>query len=115
MYEFNILGTNVDNYTAEAMLYHQKFRVAPNKIIGWKRLVGQEVPVDAYSNLIQISGASNWNAAVSNLVDQSGAAVLGSPASASVTARKLEQIVYGPQTPQATQHALDLWIPLIFW
>ena len=102
----------MDNYTAEAMLFHEKYRVAPNKRTGWKRLVGQEVEVDAYSNLLAVKGSSNWPAQVANLLDVNGAAVVGAPVSAAATARVLTKVVSGPQTPQATQPALNLWVPL---
>lgn len=110
--KFEVNGNPLDNYTAEAMLFYQKFRVQPNKIVGWKRLVGQEVPVDMYTDLVSISGASSWGAPITNLVDQSGAAVPAAPTTGSVTARQLVSMVYGPQTPQATQPALEMWIPL---
>lgn len=101
-----------DEYTAEAMLFHQKFRVAPNKATGWKRLVGQEVPIDGYSSLASVAGASVWPAAVAGRLDVNGNAAVGAPVSAPTTARKLVQVVNGPQTPKAVQPALDLWVPL---
>ena len=94
------------------MLFHQKFRVAPNKMTGWKRLVGQEVPVEGYSGLSAIAGASNWPAALANRLDVNGNAAVGAPTSAASTARQLQYVVNGPQTPKAVQPALDLWIPL---
>ncbi len=97
------------------MMYHQKFRVAPGKLTGWKRLVGQEVPRDAYSDLIAVSGTSNYGAQIVNLLDVNGLPVQGSPLNASVNCKRLTQVVDGPQTQKATQPALDLWIPLIFW
>lgn len=97
------------------MMYHQKFRVAPGKLTGWKRLVGQEVPQDAYSDLIAVSGTSNYGSQIVGLTDINGDAVYGSPANASMNCRRLTQIVNGAQTAKATQPALDLWIPLIFW
>lgn len=111
--KFEVNGNPLDEYTAEAYMYHQKFRVGPHKMTGWKRLIGQELPVEAYSDLLSVAGSSN--SATAGLVDQNGAAVSGWPAAAAVTARKLSQVVSGPQTPKATQPALDLWIPLIFW
>lgn len=113
--KFDVNGNPLDEYTSEAMMFHRKFRIAPNKMIGWKRLVGQEVPVDAYSDLLTMSGTSRYPAAVANIADVNGAAVTGAPTNASITARKCVQIVSGPQTPKATQPALDMWIPLIFW
>lgn len=105
----------MDEYTAEAMMYHQKFRVGPHKMTGWKRLVGQEVPVEAYSDLIAISSASHFPSIVAGLKDVDNVAASGAPVSSSVTARKVMQVVSGPQTPKRTQPALDMWIPLIFW
>ncbi len=102
----------LDDYVSEAYIYHQKFRIAPNKMTGWKRLVGQEVPLDAYSDLMSINGTSNFAAVAVDLEDVNGDAAAGATVSATQTARRLTQIVNGPQTPKATQPALDLWIPL---
>lgn len=93
-------------------MYHQKFRVIPGKMTGWMRLVGQEVAVDAYSDLLSVGSASNFPAAHSNLTDVNGATVTTASVSASTTARRLARVVFGPQTPQATQPAQDWWIPL---
>ena len=113
--KFEVNGNPLDEYTSEAMMYHQKFRVAPGKQTGWKRLVGQEVPVEAYSDLIAISGSSNYGSQIVGLTDVNGAAATGSPTAAVNTCRRLTSVVNGPQTPKATQPALDLWVPLIFW
>jgi len=113
--KFEVNGNPLDEYTAEAYIFHQKFKITPNKQTGWKRLVGQEIPIDAYSDLVSISGASNYPVADVNLLDVNGDAVPSAPTSASQTARRLTQIVNGPQTPQATQPMLHMWIPLIFW
>lgn len=102
----------MDEYTAEAMFFHQKFRVAPGKQTGWKRLVGQEVPIEGVTGLASVAGASTWSAAVTNLLDVNGNAAVGAPATAGQTARKLVSVVNGPQTPKAVQPALDLWVPL---
>ena len=124
--KFEVNGNPLDEYTAEAMLFHQKFRVAPNKLIGWKRLVGQEVPVEGYSDLISVAGTSKWpnlpnpapvnaNSGPLDLLDQNGGAVVGTPVSSATTARRLILVVSGPQTPKLVQPAIDLWVPLIFW
>lgn len=110
--KFEVNGNPLDEYTAEAMMYHQKFKVAPHKMTGWKRLVGQEVPVEAYTDLSSIAGASAFPAAAANLLDVNGAAASGASVNQSVTARKLVQVVSGPQTPKLTQPALDMWVPL---
>jgi hypothetical protein len=108
------------------MFFHRKFRLAPNKVTGWKRLVGQEVPVEAYTDLESfapyqplagpaVQGAGPWNAVNLNLQSATGAGVVAAPVSPAITARKLMSVVSGYQTPQFQQPALDLWIPLIFW
>lgn len=112
---FDVNGNPLDDYTPEAYMFKQKFEIAPHKATGWKRLMGQEVPVEAYTDLVSVAGASAYPANVSNLLDVNGAAATGAATSATITARKLLQVVNGAQTPKATQPALDLWIPLIFW
>lgn len=107
------LTNPLDEYGSESYMFHQKFQVAPNKMTGWKRLVGQEVPIEAYSDILSVAGAGS--SAIADLEDVNGDAAAGAPVSASQTARRLSQIVNGAQTPKATQPALDLWIPLIFW
>ncbi len=97
------------------MLFHQKFRVQPGKMTGWKRLVGQEVPIEGYTGLASVAGASAWPAGITGLLDINNNAVVGAPVNAATTARKVVQVVNGPQTPKAVQPALDLWVPLIFW
>ena len=136
---FNVNGNPLDSYTANAYVFHQKFRVAPNKLVGWKRLVGQETPVDALSDLMVIGGTSQYSmytsaTGINKTAD--GAVITASPALGSVSldaplptvtptpasmptsggsARKIQQVLCGFQTPQLIQPALDLWIPLIFW
>lgn len=113
--KFEVNGNPLDEYTAEAMLFHQKFRVAPHKLTGWKRLVGQEVAVEGVTPLAAVAGASTWSPVVTDLLDVNGNAAVGAPTSASMTARKVVSVVNGPQTPKLVQPALDLWIPLLFW
>lgn len=113
--KFEVNGNPLDDYDHLAMIFHDKLKVQPNKRIGWNRLVGQEVPIDAYSDLLAIQGASNWNSSIANLTDLAGNAAAGAPVSSAITARKVVQIVNGYQTPKAQQPVLDLWIPLLFW
>jgi hypothetical protein len=114
--KFEVNGNPLDEYTAEAYMYYQKFRVAPGKQTGWARLVGQEIPLNAVGDLSSVSGASAFPATSSNLVQNvGGAAAPGAPTNASDSARKMFQVLDGPQTPKATQPELDLWVPLLFW
>jgi hypothetical protein len=105
-------GNPLDEYTAEAVFFHRKFRIGDWKLPGWKRLVGQEVPTEAYSDLLTIAGQSIFPAAATDLTDVNGLSAAGGAVSASVNTRELVHIVSGPQTPKAQQPELDLWIPL---
>lgn len=113
--KFEVNGNPLDEYTAEAYIYHQKFKVQPNKLTGWKRLLGQEVATDAWSDILTVAGQTNYPSLVSNLLDQGGNAVSGCPTNQLLCARQQSSILNGPQTPQLVQPALDLWVPLIFW
>ncbi len=109
---FEVNSNPLDAYYHESLIFHRKFSVAPNKIIGWKRLVGQEVPIEGYSDLLSLQGSTRFGSAVSNLQNVNGAAAPGSPVNAAESARKVVAVVNGPQTPKATQPALEMWIPL---
>jgi hypothetical protein len=111
--KFEINGNPLDTYTREATMFYRKFWVLHDKEVGWKRLVGQEVAVEGYSNPSAIAGTNAFTAPLAALTDVSGSEV--GPANATITARKVMQVVSGPQTPKALQPALDLWIPLLFW
>lgn len=113
--KFDVNGNPLDEYTSEAAMMHQKFRVAPGKQTAWKRLVGQEVPIEAYSDLCTISGTSVYGSSHTGLQNVTPAAALVSPLNATQNTRRLDQIVNGPQTPKATQPALEMWVPLLFW
>lgn len=113
--KFEVNGNPLDEYTSEAVMFHQKFRVAPGKLTGWKRLVGQEVPIEAFTSLATISGTSPYGAAAVGLLDVNGAAAKCAPVNASYNTRQMSFIVNGAQTPKATQPVQDWWIPLLFW
>jgi hypothetical protein len=113
---FDVNGNPLDEYNFEVTNMHQKFKVCPGKLTGWKRLVGQEVPVEAYSDLSTMAGASLFPADHTGLVLAGGTTPAPvAPRNATLSSRRLEHVVYGPQTPKETQPALDMWIPLLFW
>jgi Large eukaryotic DNA virus major capsid protein len=94
----------------------QKFRIAPGKLTGWKRLMGQEVAIDAFSELCGVAGTSAYPAFAVGLTQLvGGAAAPAAPVNDVQTSRRLTSIVVGPQTPQAVQPALNLFVPLLFW
>lgn len=112
--KFEVNSNPLDEYDSNAMVFHQKFKILPHKATGWKRLVGQEVPRDAYSDFGAVSGTSRYQSSFVGLTDASTAAAIPSaPVNASNTARKIVQVVDGPQTAKASQPALDLWVPFI--
>lgn len=92
-----------------------KVKVAPGKLTGWKRLVGQEVPIDAESDLCTIAGTSGWMAPSVGLQLNAGGSAPVAPVNAALTARRQSKILNGPQTPKLEQGQLDMWIPLLFW
>ena len=86
--KFTVNGNPLDEYDDNVHNMHEKFFVGPNKQLGWDKNVGQEVAKTGYVDSGSGRGAG---------------------------ARQKVQICDGPQTPRATQPALDMWIPLLFW
>jgi len=93
--EFRVNGNPLDEYDSEVMNMHQKFRVQPNKEVGWNRNVGQELPLKGYSDITFRTTSPNLNA---------GAGM-----------RQELSFLDGPQTPKPVQEQLEMWIPLLFW
>jgi hypothetical protein len=96
-------GNPLDEYYYHATNMHREYRVAPNKVAGWKRCVGQEEPEEGWVN------QPTW---VMNGVDPSG-----------VNSRVVAQVSTGSQTPSGQKSQsqvypvgnLELFIPLLFW
>lgn len=93
--EFRVNGNPLDRYDQEVLTLHRDFRVQPNKEVGWARNVGQQVPRSGYLD-----------------VSSNGTSV---GLSAGVGMQQVVSVVDGHQTPKATQEALEMWIPLLFW
>lgn len=90
-------GNPLDEYTYHAVNMHREYRVAPNKLTGWNRCVGQEEPLDN-GFVLQPTWAFN------------------NVAAASVTSRIGANIYNGVQTPSGQKTGnLELFIPLLFW
>ena len=113
--KFEVNANPLDEYQTNAMLFFQKFFIGPHKMAAWKRLVGQEIPLEGVSSYTSIAGTSNFPADLTNIEDVNGYTPVGIPVNAATTSRKLVQIVDGPQTPKEKQPELELWIPLLFW
>jgi len=111
--KFEVNSNPLDEYKRDVVFFYRKYWVLHDKEIGWKRMVGQEVPIEAYTQSSAVSGANAYRSPMANLVDIAGNTV--GPVNSSITARQVCHIVQGPQTPKAVQPALDLWVPLLFW
>jgi hypothetical protein len=91
--EFTVNSNPLDQYQSDALNFHRKFYVPPNKQVGWDKCVGQEVPRLGYADVGLANGRFGRGAGV----------------------REKRFVLDGPQTPKPTQPAIDLWVPLLFW
>jgi hypothetical protein len=99
----NVNGNPLDEYYYHAVNMHREYRVAPNKLAGWNRCVGQEEPEDGFVD------QPTWT--------------LNGVAPADVSSRVVAKVCTGNQTPsgqksQSTVYpvgGLELFIPLLFW
>ena len=89
-------GNPLDEYTYHATNMHREFRVAPNKLLSWKRCVGQEVAEKGWVKQPNGSGSG--------------------VASNDVKHRVQANVDTGDQTPTGQKVGnLELFIPLLFW
>lgn len=94
--QMEVNGNPLDEYTFHAVCFHRDYRVAPNKVVGWDRCVGQE---DGQKGFVsQPLWASN-GFAPSEITSRVGA------------------VAYtGNQTPSGQKTgSLEMFIPLLFW
>lgn len=98
--QMEVNGNPLDQYTFHATNLHREYRVAPNKILGWNRCVGQEEVLNGFA--VQPSWANNG------------------VATSAITSRMVTQTTIGNQTPtgqkdQSGASNLEMFIPLLFW
>jgi hypothetical protein len=87
---FEVNSNPLDTYTSDSYVFYRQFRVSQDKMIAWKRCMGQEVPCKA---------TPAWSATAT-----------------APSGMRLTQDVYnGYQTYKAQHQDLNLWIPLLFW
>lgn len=86
--KFTVNGNNLDSFTNDCYVTHRKFCIAPNKIDGYKRLVGQELSREAY---------------------------LAQSTSTQPLSRTKLEVFDGYQTPRKSHPALEVTVPLLFW
>ncbi len=85
--EFSVNGNVLDTYENDVMPFHREFCVQPNKKVGYNRMMGQQEELKGTLNANGLRG----------------------------TASESTVITKGAQTPKATQDALELWVPILFW
>jgi hypothetical protein len=94
--KFEVGGNILDDYYSYEVNFFREYNIAPNKITGWNRLVGQEE-------------------AEVGTVDQPSWVGNGTTASA-VTTRQRVSFLSGLQTPTGQKTGqVQLFIPLLFW
>jgi len=114
---FEVASAILDRYTALAAITIAKKSIQPNKISGWKRLVGQEVPVESYSELVSIAGQNGYQGPMGTaaVVSVFGASDPANDALSTSNYKVTKQFLSGYQTPQAAFTGVQLWSPLWFW
>lgn len=117
--KFEIASAPLDKYSHMAAITIAKKFIQPNKMTAWKKLVGQEVAIEAYSDAVAYPGSNgyigpmgqaNFNAS-NSWPDSTGLAL------ATKSFKKSESYMAGLQTPQPGYAAgsVILWTPLWFW
>jgi hypothetical protein len=86
--KFTVNGNKLDDYTADAYSMHRQFNVAPNKKAGYYRMVGQELPHEAF---------------------------LAQETEVQPMSRVGMEVYDGFQTPKRIHPALEVTVPLLFW
>lgn len=87
-------GNPLDEYTVHATVAHREYRVAPNKLVAWRRCVGQE---EGHNGFVRQGDWANSGLAAPN-------------------SRIAAQVFNGNQTPTGQKTAqLEMFIPLLFW
>ena len=107
--QFKVSHNPIDEYVPDDVVMHRKFKIMPHKLVGWQKLMGQQVPIKGYTELSTIKDVSSWPS------DHTGVDSIVAPSASSETSIREYTILNGPQTPKAQQPALDLVIPILFW
>jgi hypothetical protein len=91
--KFTVNQNPLDEYGSDVYNFHQKFFVTPNKEVGWKRSVAQEIAKKGFVNGCGTPGAVGRGAGY----------------------REGVEIFDGPQTAKVVQPEIEMWVPLLFW
>lgn len=115
---FEVNNNPLDEYDSEVQAMCRKFEIGDEKLVGYKRLVGQEVARDGYTALsystVSDSDANGTAAQLASAVPVIADAGNGRTGNIDISRQKVA-VCNGPQTPKVVQPALDLWVPLKFW
>jgi hypothetical protein len=87
LYQFYFQSIKMDEYDYNLYNIHRQFHILPEKIAGWDRCVGQEVPINGFMT----------------------------PDPTADMYREYRRIGNGAQTLKQRHDILDLWIPILFW
>jgi hypothetical protein len=86
--QFTVNGNDLDKYESETYPFYREFQLKPGKKSGYDRMMGQQTKIEATRNTSTGRGSG---------------------------VQEKISVVNGHQTPKASQQALDLWVPLLFW
>lgn len=97
--KMTVASNELDAYTLNATTFHRLYRVSPNKLTGWQKCVGQEIPTQGFLTQPGVLGAAAWSY------------------SGSVDSNRFRSVVHnGNQTPSGQKSgSLELFVPLLFW
>lgn len=114
---FEVASSVLDKYTSLASITIAKKAIQPNKINAWKKLVGQEVPVESYSDLTAFAGQNGYQGPMGTgaITSQFGVPDPVNDSLASSSYKVAKTYLNGLQTPQASFSNIQLWTPLWFW
>lgn len=114
---FEVASAVLDKYSSLAAITIAKKAIQPNKVNAWKKLVGQEVALESYSDLVAFTAQNGYSGPMGTGDITSNTSIpdpVNAPLSAS-SYRVTKQFVNGLQTPQAGFTGIQLWTPLWFW
>lgn len=89
---FEVNSNPIDSYTSESYVLHRQFHVPEDKMVAWKRCMGQQLPSKGCAGLDTTTTAA-----------------------APITAHVEADVFDGYQTFKTAHEDLNLWIPLLFW
>ena len=95
----DVNGNPLDEYYPDTYNFHRQFHVSEDKLVGWHRNMGQELPKQGYFA---------YNATPAALAGDADD-IVATPARATLAIRD------GHQTYKPAHSDLDLFVPILFW